>query len=141
MGLNADRISGMFFFLFGLAMYFYVIPNYVESVDEGNIAPSTMPNIISVVLAASGALLILKPTAYQARNPILIARTALYVALLVAGIYGMSLFGFEYVAPILALAIMWVLGERRPLWLTLGVIIMPAIIWFLVTQVLGRALP
>ncbi|MFK7854718.1 MAG: tripartite tricarboxylate transporter TctB family protein [Granulosicoccus sp.] len=141
MALNADRISGTVFLLFGLAMYFFVIPNYVETVDEGNLAPATLPNIISLVLAVSGALLMIKPTDYKGRDSVLIARTALYVGLLTAGIYAMSLFGFEYVAPVLALAIMWFIGERRPLWLALGVIVMPAIIWFLVTQMLGRALP
>lgn len=137
----ADRISGLFFLLLGLAMYFWVNPNYIESVDSRNLSPDTMPNILSIILALCGALLILKPTDEKIRNPILMAKTALYVGLLIAGIYAMSLFGFEYVAPFLALAIMWLLGERRPLWLILGVIVMPAVIWFLVTQVLGRALP
>lgn len=141
MVISADRVSGAFFLLLGLAMYFYVIPNYVEVVDEGNIAPATMPNIISVILAVSGAVLMLKPTDFQVRSPNLMAKTGLYVALLAGGIYAMSVFGFEYVAPILALAIMWLIGERRPHWLALGVIGMPVIIWFLVTQALGRSLP
>lgn len=141
MGMKADRVSGAFFLLLGLAMYFYVIPNYVEHVDEGNIAPATLPNIISLVLAFCGAVLSLRPTDFQVRSPTLMAKTGLYIAVLVLGIYTMSLFGFEYVAPVLAFAIMWLIGERRPLWLVLGVIAMPTIIWFLVTQLLGRALP
>ncbi|GHA43843.1 hypothetical protein GCM10008927_05740 [Amylibacter ulvae] len=141
MDLSADRVSGAFFLFFGLTMYFFVIPNFVESVDEGNIAPATMPNLISMVLALCGAILMLKPTDFEVRNPSLIAKTFLYVALLAAGIYAMSLFGFEYVAPVLAFAIMWLIGERRPHWLVLGVVGMPLIIWFLVTHVLGRALP
>ncbi|MDQ2091357.1 tripartite tricarboxylate transporter TctB family protein [Marimonas arenosa] len=141
MSTLADRISGLFFLLFGLAMYLWINPNFIETVDSRNIAPSTLPNIVSIVIAASGAFLTLKPTQHQVRNPILMAKTGLYVGLLTAGIYAMSWFGFEYVAPVLALAIMWLIGERRPLWLGLGVVAMPAIIWFLVTQVLGRALP
>lgn len=141
MSTIADRVSGLFFMLLGLAMYFWVNPNYIESVEGGNLSPDTLPNTISIILAISGAFLVLKPTAHQVRNPVLMAKTGLYVALLVAGIWAMSWFGFEYVAPVLALAIMWLIGERRPLWLGLGVIAMPAIIWFLVTQLLGRALP
>lgn len=137
----ADRISGLFFLLLGLAMYFWVNPNYIESVEDGNLSPETLPNIISIVLAMSGAYLALKPTDYQMRSPVLMAKTGLYVSLLIAGIWAMSRFGFEYVAPVLALSIMWMIGERRPLWLGLGVVVMPAIIWFLVTQLLGRALP
>lgn len=141
MGTMADRGSGLFFMALGLAMYFWVIPNYIETVEGGNLSPSTLPNIISIVLAISGAVLVLKPTTHQIRNPVLMAKTGLYVVLLAGGVYAMSWFGFEYVAPVLALAIMWLIGERRPLWLGLGVIAMPVTIWFLVTQILGRALP
>ena len=141
MSAKADRTSGSFFMLLGLVMYFWVNPNYIEAVEGGNLSPDTLPNIISIVLAVSGAFLVLKPTDHRIRNPLLMAKTGLYVALLVAGIWAMSWFGFEYVAPVLALAIMWLIGERRPLWLGLGVVAMPAIIWFLVTEVLGRALP
>jgi putative tricarboxylic transport membrane protein len=141
MGLNADRASGGFFLLFGLALYFLVIPDQVETVGGGNIAPSTLPNINSLIIAACGALLVLKPTAHQLRDPRQIALTGLYVAILAAGIYAMSWFGFEYVAPVLAAAIMWLIGERRPGWLVGGVVVMPLIIWFIVTYALGRALP
>jgi len=141
MDISADRVSGAFFFLFGLAMFFFVNPNYIETVDSGNISPNTLPNIIAIVIAVCGGLLILKPTTQRVRNPRSMAITGVYSAILAAGIYAMSLFGFEYVAPVLALAIMWMIGERRPLWLALGVVGMPAIIWFLVTHALGRALP
>ncbi len=141
MGLNADRVSGAFFLLFGLAMYFLVIPTYVEPVDGGNLAPATVPNIISLVLAFCGGLLALKPTTQRLRDPRQLALTALYVAVLSAGIYAMSLFGFEFVAPVMAAIIMLLIGERRPMWLVGGVVIMPILIWFVVTYGLGRALP
>jgi putative tricarboxylic transport membrane protein len=141
MDYTADRASGAFFLLFGLAMYFFVIPNYVETAEGGNIAPNTLPNIISVIIAVCGGILVLKPTRHMVRDPRQMAVTGMYVALLAAGIYAMSLFGFEFVAPVLAFAIMWLIGERRPLWLVSGTVIMPAVIWFIVTNVLGRALP
>lgn len=141
MNISADRLSGAFFLLFGLVMYFAVNPTYIEAVDGGNIAPNTLPNIISVVIAVAGGFLMFKPTKQRVRNPMLMAKTAFYVVLLAVGLYAMSWFGFEYVAPVLALAIMWFIGERRPFWLAIGVVGMPAIIWFLVTQLLGRALP
>lgn len=141
MTVSADRLSGGFFCLFGLAMYFFVIPVYVENAEGGSLAPNTLPNIVSIIIAISGLLLAIKPTKQQMRDPRKMAITGIYVLLLVAGIYGMSIYGFEYVAPVLALAIMWIIGERRPLWLVSGVVIMPALIWFVVTQLLGRALP
>jgi putative tricarboxylic transport membrane protein len=141
MTISADRMSGAFFCLFGLAMYFIVIPVYVETAEGGSLSPKTLPNIISIIIAISGGFLVIKPTAQQMRDPRKMAITGLYAALLAAGIYAMSWFGFEYVAPVLALAIMWMIGERRPLWLVSGVVIMPAAIWFAVTQLLGRGLP
>lgn len=141
MTISADRVSGAFFCLFGLAMYLYVIPVYVETAEGGSLSPNTLPNIISLVIAVSGGFLVIKPTKQQLRDPRKMAITGLYVLLLVAGIYAMSWFGFVYVAPVLALAIMWFIGERRPLWLISGVVIMPAAIWFTVTQLLGRGLP
>jgi putative tricarboxylic transport membrane protein len=141
MTISADRMSGAFFCLFGLAMYFLVIPVYVETAEGGSLSPKTLPNIISIIIAISGGFLVIKPTAQQMRDPRKMAITGLYAALLAAGIYAMSWFGFEYVAPVLALSIMWMIGERRPLWLVSGVVIMPAAIWFAVTQLLGRGLP
>lgn len=141
MKVSADRMSGAFFFLFGLAMYFLVIPEHVEFSDEGSIAPNTMPNIISLVIAFCGALLILKPTPHplpEARSFVL---TGVYIGIMAAGVYAMSLFGFEFVGPVLALIIMLMIGERRPLLLGAGAVLMPLIIWFLVTQLLGRVLP
>lgn len=141
MQLSADRLSGAFFLLFGLAMYFLVIPTYVEVADEGNISPNTLPNWISIVITLCGAALVLKPTPYQTQDLRHFVVTGAYVAVLVVGIYAMSLFGFVYVAPMLALAIMIMIGERRPLWLFAGAIVMPAIIWFFVEYVLHRVLP
>ncbi len=139
--MNADRVSGAFFLLFGLSLYFLIIPNYVEYVDGSNISPTTMPNIIALVIAISGSILMLKPTTQTIRDPHKMVITGMYVAVLTFGIYAMSLWGFEYVAPVIAFAIMWLIGERRPLWLLSGIVIMPTLIWFIVTYLLERALP
>lgn len=138
---TGDRISGTFFLVLGLALYFIINPNYIETVDGGNLAPSTFPNILAIVLAVCGAILLFKPTTQQVPDLRSLIVTSAYVALLVVGLYSMSKFGFEYVAPFLALAIMLAIGERRPFWLGVGVVAMPALIWFLVTVVLGRSLP
>ena len=141
MGPSADRLSGAFFLLFGLAMYFLIIPTYVEFTDEGNIAPGTMPNWISIIITLCGAALIVKPTGHENQNIRSFLITGAYVAVLGAGIFAMSLFGFVYIGPVLALTIMLLIGERRPLWLVAGFVVMPAIIWFFVIHILGRVLP
>jgi putative tricarboxylic transport membrane protein len=137
----ADRLSGTFFLLFGLAMYFLVIPGYTESPEGGNLSPKAVPNYISVVIAVCGGFLALKPTQHATPNLRAFLTVGLYSVVLAVGIIAMSYLGFEIVAPVLSFAIMWLIGERRPLWLVGGVILMPLAIWFLVTYPLGRALP
>ena len=141
MAISADRASGAFFLAFGLAMYLAVIPVQVETAEGGNIAPDTLPNIASLIIAVSGLWLMLKPTAHQIRDWRFFLTTGAYIAALALGIYAMSWFGFVYVAPVLALVIMLMIGERRPHWLALGVIGMPALIWAFVTLILDRSLP
>ncbi|MFK8033911.1 MAG: tripartite tricarboxylate transporter TctB family protein [Hyphomicrobiales bacterium] len=138
---SADRFTGAFFLLFGLAMVFLVIPNYIEVPQGGSLSPKTLPNIIAWLIAACGGLLILKPTNHKAPPPRFFVMVSAYVVVLAASIYAMSLFGFIYVAPVLALIIMLMIGERRPLWLAAGVVLMPATIWYIVTQLLERGLP
>ena len=141
MGISADRVSGAFFLLFSLALYFLIIPHQVESPDGGNLAPQTVPNYIAMVIGLCGAALIVKPTSFKIQNTRSFMLAGAYAGILALGIYAMSLFGFEIVAPVLSLAIMLMIGERRPLWLIAGTVLMPLIIWFLVTYPLGRALP
>ncbi len=141
MTLSADRVSGAFFLFFGLALYFAIIPAQVETAEDGNIAPDTLPNIISLIIATGGLWLMVKPTAHQLQDRRFFLTTGAYVAILAGAIYAMSWFGFAYIAPVLAAVIMLMIGERRPPWLALGVIGMPAVIWVFVTYILDRSLP
>lgn len=141
MSLSADRLAGAFFLVFGLMLVFSIIPEYVEDAQGGNLSPKTMPTVVAWILAVCGALLVLKPTTHQPPNARFFMKATAYVAVLAGSIYAMSLVGFVYVSPVLALVLMLMVGERRPLWLGIGVIVMPAAIWFLVTQLLERALP
>jgi putative tricarboxylic transport membrane protein len=136
-----DRLSGAFFFLVGLALYFHVVPNYVDRIDYGAIYPATMPSALAIVLAIGGALLIVRPTHQRAPDAALLARATLYLAVLAAGVYAMSWLGFVYTAPPLALVIMLLIGERRPLWLMTGVAVMPFLIWLVIKILLDRSLP
>jgi putative tricarboxylic transport membrane protein len=141
MKTTADRATGGFFLLFGVLLYFVIIPKYVEVADGAWLMPSTVPNAIAVVLSICGALLMLKPTAHRVQNTREMMFAGLYFTLLAAGLLLMSYVGFVYAAPVLALAVMLLIGERRPFWLLLGVVGLPAGIWWLVAYVLERALP
>lgn len=136
-----NRLLGLFFAAFGLLMLFVLIPQQTEVVDYGWMRPQTLPNAMAIVIAVSGVVLALRPrgaVTFQWRQAL---RAALYLGLVSAGVFLISLFGFEIVAPPMALAIMLLIGERRPLWLVLGVAGIPLLIWLAVPVLLDRPLP
>lgn len=139
--INADRASGLGVFVLGLMLYFVVIPGQIETVDEGWMRPNSLPNVLALVLMACGLLLQLRATAHRIENPRKMAMAALYFVVLALGLAAISLVGFTLSAPILAAAVMLLMGERRPIWLGFGIIGTPFVIWLVVEQALGRVLP
>jgi len=136
-----DRLSGLFFVLFGMILFFYLIPTQVETVEYGAIRPKTMPQILAVIIGIFGAMLMIKPADGSDLQKMPWIKSTLIVGILAAGLWLISHFGFEIIVAPLALILMLVMGERRPLWIGIGVIGMPALIWFAVTLLLQRPLP
>ncbi|MGA8261483.1 MAG: tripartite tricarboxylate transporter TctB family protein [Arenicellales bacterium] len=137
----ANRLLGLFFAVFGLLMLFAVIPWQTEVVNSGWMKPQSLPDAMAVVITVAGLVLAIRPrgeVSFEWRKAV---RAALYLGLVCAGVYLISLFGFEMVAPSMALAIMLLIGERRPWWLVLGVAGIPFAIWVAVPVLLGRPLP
>jgi hypothetical protein len=140
MSPQTDRIVGLTLTILGLLLLFVIFPIAIEDIEGGSIQPNTLPNALAGLFAVCGLILALRPGQLSKREPQELVMVVLYLAVIAAGLFVMSFFGFVIVAPLLALAIMLLFGERRPLWLALGSLAMPAVIWFLVVQVLGRAL-
>ena len=139
--LTTDRITGAFFALLGLFLYFVFIPSSVEQIESVWLAPDTFPNFLSILLTGFGAALIIFPSEQRPPNTAEVAKVGLYVVILTIGYYAIAQIGYVYIAPLIALAIMLILGERRLLWLATGVVLMPAIIWFAIVILLDRSLP
>ncbi|MFT5616035.1 MAG: putative tricarboxylic transport membrane protein [Granulosicoccus sp.] len=138
---QTDRLSGLMVTIVGLLAYFLVIPVAVETVDSGWLLPQSMPNVLAWVLIVSGIALAVKPTDQVGPPGRHLLMFVLYLGLLIGALYAMSLVGFIYIAPLLALLLMGLIGERRPFWLGLGVIVIPALIWVVVVWLLDRNLP
>ena len=139
--LETDRIAGLLIATLGLVLLFVVFPFAIEDMDDGSIKPDTVPNAIAAFLVVCGILLAIKSGERTKRDSRELILVLLYLAIISAGLFAISHLGFLIVSPFLALAIMLIFGERRPIWLGLGCVGMPAIIWFLVIQVLERSLP
>ncbi|MGR3815287.1 MAG: tripartite tricarboxylate transporter TctB family protein [Cognatishimia activa] len=141
MEIQSDRIAGLIVVTLGLLLMFVIFPIGIEDIDDGSIRPDTLPNALAGFLVICGILLALKPGESSARDPRELMIVLLYIAVMALGLFAMSHFGFVIVSPVLALAIMLLFGERRPFWLALGCVGMPATTWLLVEQILERSLP
>lgn len=136
-----NRLLGLFFACFGLLLLFVVIPWQTEVIAYGWMRPQSLPNVAAIVIAAAGAFLACRPRGavdFEWRNA---GGAALYLGLVATGVYLIALFGFEVVAPLIAMAVMLLAGERRPAWLALGAVGIPFLIWLAVTVLLDRPLP
>lgn len=136
-----NRLSGLFFVLFGALLYFVVIPYDTEIVDYGWVRPQTVPNAMAWLIAIAGMVQLVRPSGNTSPDIAKVFPAGLHIIILAAGVFAISHFGFRLVSPVLALIIMLVVGERRPLWLGLGVIGIPVLIWIVVAVLLGRPLP
>ena len=141
MKLETDRIAGLIVATLGLVLLFVVFPIGIEDINDGSIRPDTLPNAIAGFLVVCGILLATKPGEQTRRDSRELMMVLLYLAVLAGGLFAMSRFGFVIVSPFIALAIMLLFGERRLFWLVPGCMGMPAVIWFLVVQILERPLP
>ena len=68
----------MHFLIFGLLLYFYIIPNHIELAGFGWVYPSTIPNAVAIILILSGAAVFFKPTRHCARPAGEMARAGLF---------------------------------------------------------------
>lgn len=135
-----NRISGIFVSLFGIVVLFFVIPNQIEIVDYGWLKPATLPTIATIIIILSGALHSVFPKGEVKFTLALALRALMIFSIGVLGVWLMTL-SYLLAAPLLMLVLMWVVGERRWKWLFIGVVLLPAFIWFCVDYLLQRPLP
>jgi putative tricarboxylic transport membrane protein len=139
--MATDRWLGLFFVGFGVLLYAVIVPWQADAVGYGFLRPRTLPRIAAVALGLCGLVLILRPPGDARPSAFRWGRAGLFAGVLAAGLFAMSYLGFLWVAPPMALAIMLLAHERRPLWLFLGAAGMPALIWLAVAVGLDRPLP
>jgi len=136
-----NRLLGLFFAAFGLVLLFWVIPAQTEVIQSGWMRPRTLPNVTAALIAIAGVMLAVRPrgaVAFEWRSA---GRAALYLSVVAAGLWLIDLFGFELVGPPMALAMMLLIGERRPFWLVVGAVGVPLALWLVVPVLLDRPLP
>ena len=136
-----NRLSGIFVFLFGVLIFFVLIPLQTETVDYGWLRPATLPSVAAAIICVAGLVQCAVPRGTAQLRLGEGARALLFLVLGLGGLWGMHVFGFMIAAPTMMLVIMLVIGERRWLWLITGTVLLPAFIWFCIDFVLKRPLP
>ncbi len=139
--MTANRISGLLVALTGLVLWLVVIPANTETVGSGWIRPETLPLACAIALVGLGLLQAVprgRPVELSTAQTL---RAGLFAALAFLAVWAMAAGGFRIAAPAFALALMLLVGERRPVWLAVGAIGVPAAIWLTAVPLLDRTLP
>lgn len=139
--MTLNRISGLVVAILGAIMLFWITPNQTETVDFGWLRPATLPNITTIVIIIMGSVQFVFPSGKETFDVRLFLRVILFLGITLFAIYLMDLSRFLIAAPVLVLVLMMIIGERRLLWLILGIILIPAAIWVAVELLLDRPLP
>ena len=136
-----NRLSASFVIFLGLSLIYFIFPVEIESLDYGWVRPQTLPNICALLLIIFGIVQFIFPKGKVVLEFEQILWSGIFVSAAFIAVFGFHKFGFIYTAPIFAVSIMLLIGEKRILWLLLGVFLIPFLILLIVEQLLGRLLP
>lgn len=136
-----NRLSGLLVSLFAVGILFVLIPTQTETVDYGWLRPATLPSIATVIIFIAGAIHLFFPRGKAELNVSAACRALLFLFIGITGLWAMQVIGFVAAAPFMMLAFMIGIGERRWPWLLIGVVLLPAFIWFCIDYLLKRPLP
>lgn len=139
--MTQNRLSGLVTFIIGFILLLWIIPSQTEIADSGWLKPATLPKITSIFIIIAGLIHFIFPTGKAEFDVKVSLRVCLFFVISAIGLYLMGLIGFVIAAPILILVIMLMIKERRLFWLTAGIILLPATIWFCVDFLLNKPLP
>ncbi len=138
--MSLERLQSALLVLGMLIIFFFVMPGQVDLIEDARIVPRTVPSIAIWIIVIAGVAQFLSNKEVIDLNLLLCIRAAICAVFIIACVAAMERFGFEYVAPVLALGVMLGIGERRLHWLFVGTFIIPIGVWLLVERVLDRIL-
>jgi putative tricarboxylic transport membrane protein len=139
--MTLNRLSGVVVAVFGILLLFWIIPRHTEPVHFGWLRPATLPDVTAVVIIISGIIHVLFPSGTAELDVQPAMRAGLFFVISLAGLFIMNHLGFLIAAPLLAIALMLLVGERRPIWLLAGAVMVPLGIWISIELILKRPLP
>jgi putative tricarboxylic transport membrane protein len=139
--MTLNRLSGVVVAVFGIILLFWIIPRHTEPVDYGWLRPATLPNVTAIIIVISGITHVLFPSGKAEFDVQPAMRAGFFFVISLAGLFTMRHLGFLIAAPLLAMVLMLMVGERRPIWLFAGVAMVPLGIWSSIELLLKHPLP
>ncbi|MBW1997361.1 MAG: tripartite tricarboxylate transporter TctB family protein [Deltaproteobacteria bacterium] len=139
--MTLNRMSGIVVAVIGLVLLFWIIPRHTETVDYAWLRPATLPIITAVIALISSIVHIIFPSGTAEFDVQLALRAGLYFVISLLALFLMHILGFLVGAPFLVMALMLLVGERRPLWLITGVVVIPLVMWSFIVLLLDHPLP
>ena len=138
--MTLTRISGVVVAVFGIILLFWIIPRHTETVDYGWLRPATLPNVTAIIVIVASIIHVIFPSGKAEFDGPLAMRAGLFFVISLASLFLMHHVGFLIAAPLLIAVLMLSIGERRPLWLAAGVVLVPLGIWSAIELLLKRSL-
>jgi putative tricarboxylic transport membrane protein len=139
--MTLNRISGLVVAALGAILLFWIIPRHTETVANAWLRPATLPIITAVIVIIASIVHLIFPTGKAEFDLPLALRAGLFLAISLIGLFFMHLVGFLIAAPLLVMVLMLLVGERRPLWLIAGVVLIPLAMWSSIELLLNQTLP
>ncbi|MGK0272079.1 MAG: putative tricarboxylic transport membrane protein [Cocleimonas sp.] len=156
--MTLNRLVGVFFLVFGALSYFILIPQGIvvpSNIQHFTTSPAFWPNIITVIIAIMGLLLVLQNsdvedintedieeeledhTSWKTRAP----RLLIILSMLFAFYFSIEKFGMVAPAMLLILILMLFAGYRRWSLILLFSILVPTALYFFFTHVANIPIP
>ena len=139
--MTSNRISGLVVAVFGVILLFWIIPRHTETVANAWLRPATLPIITAVIVIIASIVHLIFPAGKAEFDLPLALRAGLFLVISLMGLFLMHLVGFLIAAPLLVMVLMLLVGERRPLWLIAGVVLIPLAMWSSIEMLLNQTLP
>jgi hypothetical protein len=139
--MSLGRILGAASAVIGAGFLFLLITWQTDVVPAVGLVPRAFPTIAAVLIIVTGLAQLVKPTGTAIFEGDKILKAVYVVTACLTATFALEFVGYMYTAPVLVGAIMLLSGERRWLWYIVGLVVLPALIWFVFEIVLRRPLP
>jgi len=152
---QSDFIVGAVGLVFALAMIFLIVPGTIADVGKGFPGPRTLPNLYGWLLLILSCCMLFqasrkrndKSKIYGREEETVtfdlqgVKRIAIILAVIIISVIALNFLPYIPVTIALLFALMYVLGQRKPLVLVGVSVIPPIVIYFFFTEGLRLVLP